>query len=73
MTNINALIKQFVDSKGDSLEERKAAYELACMVCEVYEENIALKLQIDWLEGKSNKLRKPGFQAAITEESRMDG
>jgi hypothetical protein len=69
MTDINTLIKQFVNSKGKSLEEQKAVYELACMTCDLYHENIQLKALLD-----SKMLWSyPNFQKAITEESRVDG
>ena len=65
MTDINTLIKQFVTSKPKSLDEQKAAYELAVMACDLYYENQQLKAVLSW---------KPiSFEKAITEESRIDG
>ncbi len=58
MTDINLLIKAFVNSRRHSREERKAAYELACNAADLYHENMELRQVIDnkglWIYPKDN-------------------
>lgn len=69
MTDINILIKQFVNSKRHSREERKIVYELACIAADLYHENQRLKYILE----DKNRLLYPNFGDAILEESRIDG
>lgn len=47
MTDINLLIKRFINAPKYSRLERKAAYELAIMTCDLYVENEGLKKIIE--------------------------